>query len=179
MSDNTKVKIPGFQYYEADIHGNIYSLPRCGTKGGKLNMWLDKHGYFRVSIWENGKPYQKTVHRLIAIAFIENPLNKPVVNHKNGIKTDNSLSNLEWCTISENTKHSYLIGTSISPSKGKTGYSSYCGVEVMKLDLNGNYLATYGSIYDAARDINGRASCISMCLSGKIKTSGGFIWERK
>ncbi len=64
-------------------------------------------GYPYVTLIKNGIKKSKRIHRMLAIAFIPNPENKPQVNHKNGIKDDFRLSNLEWVTTSENQKHSY------------------------------------------------------------------------
>lgn len=68
-----------------------------------LRTELSLRGYRVVKIY--GKTH--LIHRLVAMAFIRNPSNKPCINHKNGIKTDNRVENLEWCTYSENLKHAY------------------------------------------------------------------------
>lgn len=65
-------------------------------------------GYLMVRFTSKGKYYP--VHRLVALAFIPNPKNLPQINHKNGIKHDNRVDNLEWCTISENAKHAFRTG---------------------------------------------------------------------
>lgn len=67
-------------------------------------------GYIRVELWRSGVGKKYLLHRLLAEAFIQNPENKPQVNHIDGNKTNNSLSNLEWVTQSENQKHAYRIG---------------------------------------------------------------------
>ena len=86
----------------------ISSLGRIRNFYGRiLKPETARNGYKRITLWDR-KKYQ--IHRLVAIAFIPNPENKETVNHKNGVKTDNRVENLEWNTWSENSKHAYAIG---------------------------------------------------------------------
>lgn len=87
--------------YLVSTTGNVYSK----ISMRKLKKEKTNKGYYRVSLIINGKPKRFMVHRLVAFTYIENPLNKPEVNHKNGIKTDNSVNNLEWVTSKENMIH--------------------------------------------------------------------------
>lgn len=68
------------------------------------------NGYMHVQIMRNCKRYTKYVHRLVAECYLDNPENKPEINHKDGDKKNNNVTNLEWCTRSENQKHSFRIG---------------------------------------------------------------------
>ena len=88
--------------YEVSNHGRIKN-----KKGKIIKFQLNKHGYLRVQLVINDKRYRRSVHRLVAKAFIENKLNKPEVNHKDGNKLNNNVYNLEWVTRSENMKHAY------------------------------------------------------------------------
>lgn len=108
--------IKGFEeQYEVSNIGNIRSIDRVVKhyiegvtrkyKGTSKNIRLNDKGYFRCNLKKDGKRFDFTMHRLVAEAFIPNEENKPVVNHKNGIKTDNRVENLEWCTTSENVIH--------------------------------------------------------------------------
>lgn len=77
-------------------------------KGRVRKNEIDKDGYCRLRLKSGGKLLQ--VHRLVAAAFIDNSMNHPVVNHLDGVKTNNNVTNLEWCTVGENTKHAFKIG---------------------------------------------------------------------
>lgn len=95
--------------YFVDDSGQVESR-YPGKKPHPLKPKIDRAGYKTVTIIKAGKRHTMFVHRLVAEAFIQNPLVKPEVNHKNGIKTDNRLENLEWVTHSENMQHAHDVG---------------------------------------------------------------------
>jgi hypothetical protein len=106
--------------YEVSNLGNVRSIDRVvetrkqplKLKGKLLKPAIDKKGYKRVAIMINGKLTTLKVHRVVAMAFIENVNNKPQVNHKDGNKLNNAITNLEWVSNSENVKHAYKNGLS-------------------------------------------------------------------
>lgn len=102
--------IAGYEgLYEVSDMGGVRSLKRATTSGKVLVQRSGTGGYLRVCLCKNNHKKTFVVHRLVASAFIENPEHKPEVNHKNGIRTDNRASNLEWVTRSENERHAYKI----------------------------------------------------------------------
>ena len=89
--------------YQISNKGRVYSY----RTNKFLSICYTSKGYQIVGFKINGKQVMKQIHRLVAESFIENPENKPCVNHKDGNKENNCVDNLEWCTYSENNKHAY------------------------------------------------------------------------
>jgi hypothetical protein len=118
--------IVGFEgFYKINTLGDILSVARRahkrrGTRAvpEKLMKTFKIHGYVYVMLQKNGSKKTCRVHRLLAEAFIPAVAGKSIINHINGVKDDNRIENLEWCTVSENTSHAYhSLGSVRAPSK--------------------------------------------------------------
>lgn len=96
--------------YSKDFRINKKGQLKNIKTGTIIKVHPDKDGYIRTNIWINGIRRNFKIHRMIAIHFIPNPENKPQVNHKDGNKANNSISNLEWCTAGENQRHAIKTG---------------------------------------------------------------------
>lgn len=120
MRDDLWFDIPEFEgFYKIKKNGDVKSLERIvKTKGGGsrvkkeliLRPGKTAKGYFSVELCKNGIGKSISIHRLIGITFISNIENKPQINHKNGVKTDNRIDNLEWVTPAENMQHAFKTG---------------------------------------------------------------------
>lgn len=100
------IPIKGHERYVVSEEGVV-----TNTKTGKALSWhLNENGYMYVSLHREGKSNTRTVHRLVAEAYIPNPENKPFVNHKDANRANPHKDNLEWCTQSENICHAYRLG---------------------------------------------------------------------
>lgn len=141
--------IQGYEgLYEISNKGNVRGLDRYTTNHNGLKkvrgqlLKLNKAPtYLAVGLSNNGVHKTCLLHRLLAIHFIENPENKPEVNHKDGNKRNNELSNLEWATKSENGKHAYTMGLSSCFARThetirRTGIYSVCRVDGRTLYLH-------------------------------------------
>ena len=100
------IPIPGFENYLVSPEGQVIN----SSTGRALKHSLNENGYLYASLWKGNKAAPRTVHRLVATAYIPNPDNKPIVNHIDANRANPHKDNLEWCTQSENIKHAYTIG---------------------------------------------------------------------
>lgn len=150
--------------YQINNIGQVKSLKRNIILKPKIN----RQGYYEYQLYKKGeKSTTISAHRLVAIHFIPNPFNLPVVNHIDGDKTNNKVENLEWCTYSHNNKHAYDTGLNKTKS-------------VIKMDMNENFIKKYKSIKEACLDIgmatSSSGNIIKVC-KGEKESSGGFKWK--
>lgn len=145
--------VEGFEDYEVSTFGKIVSKNYKRKKGFKKELALTNNGHDYLNVKLPSVEGQKTfyIHRLIAIAFIPNPKNKPSINHIDGDKSNNNVDNLEWATYAENQFHSYNVLGKKSPNFGKRGYEMANSIQVKKIQDDGMY-KTYGSITETERD---------------------------
>jgi HNH endonuclease len=140
-----------------------------------------RNGYMYISFSINGKIYSKRVHRLVAIAFIENPNKYSDVNHKDGDKTNNKKNNLEWCTRSKNILHSYDTGIRKRKhersKKREIKSRNRSKKSVYQYDMNGVFIKKYSSGYEASNENGVSSANISSVCLGKRKAAGDFIWK--
>jgi len=164
--------IPGCLNYEASNLGKIRSIDKVVNhnygglaikKGKLLKMYIDTKGYYSTGVILEGKARTISVHRLIALAFIPNPENKPQVNHINGIKTDNNVLNLEWVTSSENVQHAWDTGL-CSPHKTKVIVREYARKKVKAINIHTNEDLIYSSIGECCKDLKSFHSNISQAI---------------
>lgn len=101
------IPIPDFENYLIGEDGRVVNV----RKGNTLTPSLNENGYLYVTLWKHNRAYSRTVHRLVAEAYVPNPDNKPVVNHKDANRANPHKDNLEWVTQGENVKHAYTLGT--------------------------------------------------------------------
>lgn len=150
-----------------------YSVSENGiVRNDNTNKILSQRiqqGYCHVGLTINGKAKSCRVHRLVAQAFIPNPENKPYVNHIDGIRSNNNVENLEWCTPRENTQHTVKTGLML-PTRERA---------VIQFSLEGERLAEYVSLAEAARQTGSSVEKIVLCCQMQRKTHNNFQWRYK
>ena len=159
--------IAGYEgLYEVSDLGRVKSL-----KYGKEKILKPrKHtcGYLQVCLYKDGKVEQPKIHRLVAEAFIPNQNNLDTVNHKDEVKSNNTVGNLEWMSIKDNNNYgtrNKRVGEALSK-------------QVQMLDKQtGELLTIFSSIHEAWRVTGIHKSNISKCCLGKQKSAGGYVWK--
>lgn len=177
MNSETWKEVRGYEgLYEVSDLGRVRSLGReCNSKNNSrqrkkariLVQEVTIHGYCRVRLFDaEGKAKHWPVHRLVMREFAGD--SNLQINHKNEIKTDNRLINLEYCTSKENCNY----GTR---NEKIGGYQN--NIPVKQMDTDGNTLREFYSITNAAKFIGLSTTSIKLCCDGKLKTAGGYKWE--
>lgn len=140
---------------------------------------LNRYGYAVVDLYKNSKRKTERVHRLVANAFIPNPSDKPEVNHKDGNKTNNNVSNLEWTTKRENIDHAVEHGIYLGrkPSYGMRGKKNPNGGAKGKPVRVVETGEIFKNIYECSVCKKCRARGITECLHGRQHTHRGMHFE--
>ena len=182
-----KIKdVNNFEDYTVDTEGRVYSK----RKQRYLKQSINKFGYCKVTLQKDKYKKIYSVHRLVAEAFIDNPQKLPQVNHIDGNKQNNNVSNLEWSSAKHNMNEAVRIGLFDNCKKVqrenaiKNNLNKYhvLANEVTKkriaqYDKQNNFINEYESISEASRQTGITIASISYSATGKRKTGGGYIWH--
>lgn len=196
--------------YEVSSFGRIRSIDRIAiiSRSGKIHKRAIKgqiikpnvgksNSYQYISLSKIGQKLKRArVHKIVALAFLPNPNEYKMINHKDGNTLNNSVENLEWCTASYNNTYNgavekrmatrmarYPKGTDKSlalksqATKNRRG-SRGAEIRVAQYTLDGELIKVYQSAVYAGRELGIWPQNIRTCLYGRYKTSGGFIWKK-
>ena len=157
----------------------LYQISNLGnvkrTSSGKRLKPYNRKGYIRVALSKDNTAKHIDIHRLVAEAFIPNIENKPEVNHIDGDKSNNEVSNLEWCTRKENMNHAKNTGLWKMTDDMKKGLDQ--SKRTYQYDLNYNFIQSFESAEEASRQLHINTGNLHSCCEGKRKTAGGYIWS--
>ena len=163
-------EIEGYEgLYMVSSLGRVKRLEGKKCKHDRIITPRNNNGYYRVSLSKYGKVLQYRLHRLVAEAFIPNPNNYPVVNHKDENKQNNCVENLEWCSYAYNCNYGERTEKIITK----------LSKPVLQYNKEGKLLNEWRGTTEAAKKLNLNSRAINACCLGKIKTSGGYIWKYK
>lgn len=130
-----------------------------------------KNGYYRVTLWKDGKMSYKHIHRLVAMVFIPNPNNYPCINHKDEVKTNNNVDNLEWCSYYYNNNYKDI------KKRVAATYSKNHSRAVEMLSLSGEKIREFSSVKEAAIFVGRTSTSIDRAIAKTRKTAYGYIWN--
>ena len=170
--------------YQVSNLGRVRSLDRTyirkngmphTSKGCVMSLYDSKDGYkaIRLRTPEGRKTFR--VHRLVAQAFIENPDNLPLINHKDENKKNNIVDNLEWCSNEYNINY----GTTIQRLSDKHKNHPNLSKPIEQYSMDGHFINSYPSAAEAERQTGILAVNIASCCKGIYSQSGGYVWKYK
>lgn len=178
--------IKDFENYEISNMGRVRSLPHvvtqkgsngkmvCHPYDGRVMKPTITKGYYKIGLPKDGKYYNKQIHRLVAEAFIPNPDNLPVVNHKDENPLNNTVENLEWCTVQYNSTY----GTVRERLKEKLINNPKKSKPVGQYTLDGELVKVWPSTKEAGRNGYNQAAVNYCCLNKpKYNTHKGYRWQ--
>lgn len=157
--------IKGYEgIYKIYPNGIVFSVVSNRIKKPEMS----NRGYLRINLFKNGKGKHYSVHRLVAENFIDNPKNYAIVNHIDGNKVNNDVTNLEWCDASYNMKHAHKNGLIINKTTKVAQYSK--GFELIKI---------WNSIDEVEKELGiNHANIVTVCgQKTNRKYAGGYIWR--
>ena len=186
MNEEIWKDIIGYEgLYQVSNLGRVKSLERYNRRNIKIPEKIlvgcvNYKGYHKVLLCKDGRQKQYSVHRLVMNAFVPNPNNYPVVNHKDENKLNNNVDNLEWCTVAYNNTYGNALEkarkTRKTSEKWKARNTSY-KKPIEQCDLQGNLIKRWDSSIDAEKGLGLWSSHIRNCCRGEGKTCGGYIWR--
>lgn len=151
--------------YQVSDTGKVRSFVK-NNEPHVLSDCVGSNGYPTIVLCKDRKKASHTVHRLVATAFLPNPYEYPCINHKDENKTNNNVSNLEWCSYTYNGLYG-LRGVILANKKKP----------VAEYTSDGKLIKIHESRCSAAREIGGSAGCITRAIKGERKTYKGHIWK--
>nr|DAQ59816.1 MAG TPA: homing endonuclease [Caudoviricetes sp.] len=180
--------IEGYEgLYQVSNLGRVKSLSNLKTKREKILVPIKNKGYFYVRLFRSGKSKRVYVHTLAASAFIPNPYNYTIINHRDENGQNNNVDNLEWCTHKYNLNYGTV--------KQRISFrllerNSTRSKQVTQFDLSGNFIRTYISVHEAEKETGISSSSIRKCCKGgyihskykkwyRLTHAGGYIWKYK
>ena len=166
-------------YYQVSNLGRVKSFPRLGTRTDEEYIMIggiNRKHYSQVLLTKNGESHSYRIHRLVAKTFIPNPNNLPQVNHKDGNKQNNAVSNLEWINNYDNMQHSIKTGLRDINKIAKI-LSNVNKRSVNQYDLSGNFIKTWDSIKSVEKELNISNQNICKVCQGRRNKAGGYIWK--
>lgn len=173
--------IEGYEgLYQISNLGRVKSMPK--TRRNRFSSYRSKEailkprtqsGYDVAALYKDGVRENIKVHRLVAVAFIGRDHSKPWINHKNGIKTDNRVENLEWCTPQGNSRHAFDTGLN-HVERGKGNPRSR---RILQYKENGELIAEWYGVGEIKRELGINPANVNGCLHGRRRVAGGFIWK--
>lgn len=165
--------IKGFEKYQVSNLGNVRKYNKASEYDKRIPEYTylkpqkTKKGYMQISLYKNSNQFRKLIHRLVAENFIPNFKNLPQINHKDEIRNNNNVNNLEWCDNWYNSHYgNHIENARITHFK-----------KINQYDLNNNFIKQWNSITEASDTLKINASSITKVCKNKRKAAGGYVWK--